>query len=132
MFTLEGFNEGIIIKYQKDSNLMRREATTSIIRGNAELMAILDMLDKEVQTLIIGNSIVREIDMNVNTRKVITTSTRVIQNFCNQVCTPTLLLPTPMMQATRLPSGLIKKLSKAHLLASTPQWTLTLIISPSG
>jgi len=34
-------------------------------------MAILDMLDKEVQTLIVGNSIAREIDVNVNTRKVI-------------------------------------------------------------
>jgi len=95
-------------------------------------MAILNMLDKEVQTLIIGNSIAREIDVNVNTRKVIHNITRVIQNFYNQVCTPTLLLPTPMMQATRLPSGLVKKLSEAHLLAITPQWTLNLIIGPSG
>jgi len=29
------------------------------------------ILDKEVQTLIVGNSITREIDVNVNTRKVI-------------------------------------------------------------
>jgi len=33
---------------------------------------------------------------------------------------PTLVLPTPMMQATRLPLGLVKKLSKAHLLAMVP------------
>ena len=95
-------------------------------------MAILDMLDKEVQTLIVGNSIVREIDMNVNTRKVIHNITRVIQNFCNQVCTPTLWLPMPMMQATRLPLGQIKKFSNAHVLAIIPQWTLTLIIGLSG
>jgi len=30
LVALEGFNEGIIINYQKDSNLMRREATAPI------------------------------------------------------------------------------------------------------
>ncbi len=71
LITLEGFNEGVVINYQKESKLLRYEATTPVIRGKAAAMAILDMLDKEVQTLIAGNSIVREIDVNVKTRKLI-------------------------------------------------------------
>jgi len=71
LITLEGFNEGVITNYQMNSKLIRYEAITPTIIGRAAAMAIFDMLDKEIQTLIGGNSIVREIDVNVKTRKLI-------------------------------------------------------------
>ena len=66
---LEGFNEGIIIDYKSTSFLYRYEAQSFQIKGKGNALAFLDLLDKEVQTLIAGNGIKRIVDMDLKLNK---------------------------------------------------------------
>ncbi len=67
--TLEGFGEGTIINYKSVSKLYRYEAETVIIKGKANVLAFLDVLDKEVQKLIANNGIQRVVDIDAKVRK---------------------------------------------------------------
>jgi hypothetical protein len=67
--TLEGFGEGVIINYKSVSKLFRYEAETVIIKGKANALAFLDVLDKEVQKLIANNGMQRVVDIDAKVRK---------------------------------------------------------------
>jgi hypothetical protein len=67
--TLEGFGEGTIINYKSVSKLFRYEAETVTIKGKANALAFLDVLDKEVQNLIANNGIQRVVELDVKVRK---------------------------------------------------------------
>jgi hypothetical protein len=67
--TLEGFGEGTIINYKSVSKLFRYEAETVIIKGKANALAFLDVLDKEVINLIANNGIKRVVEIDVKVRK---------------------------------------------------------------
>lgn len=67
--TLEGFGEGNIINYKSVSKLFRYEAETITIKGKANALAFLDVLDKEVINLITNNGIKREVDIDAKVRR---------------------------------------------------------------
>lgn len=67
--TLEGFGAGEIIDYKADSKLFRYQAETVIIKGKANALAFLDVLDREVQNLVAGNGIQRVTDLDMKVRK---------------------------------------------------------------
>jgi hypothetical protein len=60
-----------IMDFKKSSSLIRFQAETNSIKGKANALEILNMLDAEIQKLVAGNNIKREIDTDVKTRKVI-------------------------------------------------------------
>lgn len=66
---LEGFGEGVIIDYKRDSYLMRYEAVSVVLKGKLNGLAFLDLLDSEVQKLVANNGITRVIDVDVKVRK---------------------------------------------------------------
>ncbi|WP_462252322.1 hypothetical protein [Ferruginibacter sp.] len=68
---LEGFGEGVIIDYKRDSYLRRYEAVSGVIKGKLNGLAFLDLLDSEVQKLVANNGITRVIDVDVKARKLI-------------------------------------------------------------
>lgn len=67
--TLEGFGEGEIINYKSVSKLFRYQAETTIIKGKANALAFLDVLDKEVVNLIGNNGIKRVVELDAKVRK---------------------------------------------------------------
>ena len=68
---LDGFGEGVIIDYKRDSYLMRYEAESVVLKGKFNGLAFLDLLDSEVQKLVANNGITRVIDVDVKVRKLI-------------------------------------------------------------
>lgn len=66
---LEGFGEGVIIDYKRDSYLMRYEAESGVLKGKSNGLAFLDLLDSEVQKLVANNGIRRVIDVDLKLRK---------------------------------------------------------------
>jgi hypothetical protein len=68
---LDGFGGEKIMDFKKSSSLIRFQAETSSIKGKNNGLEILNMLDAEIQKLIAGNNIKREIDVDIKTRKVI-------------------------------------------------------------
>jgi len=66
---LDGFKKGVIIDYKSTSYLYRYEAESFKIKGKANALAFLDLLDKEVQTLTAGNGIKRVVDMDMKVNK---------------------------------------------------------------
>jgi hypothetical protein len=67
--SLEGFGDGTIINYKSVSKLFRYEAETVIIKGKANALVFLDVLDKEVVNLIANNGIKRVVDIDAKVRK---------------------------------------------------------------
>lgn len=71
LVNIDGFEDAVIIDYSKSSQLLRYEATTVTIRSRSLALAFIDLLDKEVQNLVAGNAVIRVVDVDVKTRKLI-------------------------------------------------------------
>jgi hypothetical protein len=68
---LEGFGGEKIMDFKTTSQLIRFQAETNSIKGKANALAVLDMLDKEIQSMIAAYPIKRMTDIDVKTRKMI-------------------------------------------------------------
>ena len=66
---LEGFNEAQIINFSSTSYLHRYEATSISIKGKATATIVLDMLDKEEQTLTKEDNLERGVELDMKARK---------------------------------------------------------------
>lgn len=69
--TLEGFGKEKIMDFKRTSQLFRFEAETNSIKGKDKALEFFNMFDILVQKLVAGNTIKREVDIDVKTRKII-------------------------------------------------------------